>query len=257
MDDVRIQIVNYRTKAYLVTCLQSLFGSLDAEPIAYTVAVLDNASGDDLSDLPALFPHRALEVHHAHVNRGFGAGHNALACHGRARYLWLLNPDTQVPEPATLQRLVRRAAETGAQVIGPRLYTEGGRTQVWDHGELDGWLARCALASGNSYWRARHNTTPAAWVSGAALLIETAWFDRVGGFDEGFFLYKEEEELCWRLRAAGGRVVYEPGLAVFHHVGVVSRKSAHLYASTEYFLRKHFRHRIDYPLLRLLNRLLH
>jgi GT2 family glycosyltransferase len=257
MDDLRIQIVNYTTKAYLVECLHSLFSSLGAAEIACSVAILDNASGDDLTDLPLVFPGHTLELHHGEVNLGFGAGHNVLARLGDARYLWLLNPDTKVLEPGTPQRLMRRAAETGAHVIGPRLVNEQGATQQWDHGELDGWIARIALASGNSYWRDRRETARAAWVSGAAFLIEKAWFDKVGGFDEEFFLYKEEEDLCWRVRALGGTVLYDPTQSVFHHCGVVARKSEHLRKATDYFLKKHFRSRVGYVAFRLINALLH
>jgi len=255
--DIRIQIVNYRTKAFLVDCLRTLFRSLAATPIRYTVAILDNASGDDLADLACLFPEQRLEVHQGTHNIGFGAGQNFLARQGEATYLFLVNPDTQFLQPQTPQRLLQRALETGAQVIGPRLATPEGRAQKWDHGELEGWLARIALASGNSYWRERSHPVEAAWVSGAAFMIEKCWFERLGGFDEHFFLYKEEEELCWRLRALGGKVLYDPTLSVMHHCGVVARRSEHLRQSTDYFLQKHFHARPGYRAFRLLNALLH
>lgn len=255
--DIRIQVVNYRTKAFLVDCLRTLFGSIAATPIRYAVAILDNASGDDLTDLTGLFPHQPLEIHQGSHNIGFGAGHNFLARQGEASYLFLVNPDTQFLQPQTLQRLLQRALEAGVQVIGPRLATSEGGTQKWDHGELNGWLARIALASGNSYWRERSQPVEAAWVSGAAFLIEKTWFERLGGFDEQFFLYKEEEELCWRLRALGGKVLYDPTLSVMHHCGVVAKRSEHLWQSTDYFLQKHFHSRPGYRAFRLLNALLH
>jgi GT2 family glycosyltransferase len=257
MTEIRIQIVNYRTKAFLVDCLGTLFRSLAATPIRYTVAILDNASGDDLAELTQLFPEQRLELHQSARNLGFGAGHNFLASQGQANYLFLVNPDTQFLQPQTPQRLLRRALETGAQVIGPRLATREGATQKWDHGELEGWMARIALASGNSFWRKRNQPLAAAWVSGAAFMIESSWFERLGGFDEQFFLYKEEEELCWRLRALGGRVVYDPTLSVMHHCGVVAKRSEHLRKSTDYFLRKHFQSRTGYLVYRLLNALMH
>jgi len=255
--DIRIQIVNYKTKAFLVDCLRTLFRSLEATPLRYTVAILDNASGDDLTDLAHLFPEHALEIHQGLNNIGFGAGHNFLARQGEATYLFLVNPDTQFLQPQTPQRLLQRALETGVQVIGPRLSTSAGRTQKWDHSELEGWRARIALASGNSYWREHSRPVSAAWVSGAAFMIERSWFERLGGFDEQFFLYKEEEELCWRLRTLGGKVLYDPTLSVMHHCGVVARRSEHLRQSTDYFLQKHFHARLGYRAFRFLNALLH
>jgi len=257
MDDLRIQIVNYRTKTLLVDCLRTLCWSLGHAEIRFSVAILDNASGDDLSDLPPIFPDLHLEIHQGTTNVGYGAGHNFLAAQKDAGFLFLLNPDTRMLEPRTPQELMRRAEEYRAQVIGPRLVTPYGTTQPWDHGELDGLLARITLATGNSFWRARARAAPAAWVSGAAFMIEKRRFKDLRGFDERFFLYKEEEELCWRLRAAGGTVVYDPGVPVFHHGGVVARKSAHLRKSTDYFLQKHFRHRVGYTVFRLINALLH
>lgn len=257
VDDIRIQVVNYRTKAFLLECLRTLACSLGKTEIRYIVAILDNASGDDLSDLKSQFPELPLEVHESAQNLGFGAGHNFLARQAEARYLFLVNPDTQFLQPQIPQRLFRQALETGAQVIGPRLVTHKGRTQKWDHSECEGWLARIALATGNGYWRERNCPVEAAWVAGAACMIEKAWFERLGGFDEKFFLYKEDEELCWRLRALGGRVLYDPTLSVMHHGGVVARKSEHLRQSTDYFLQKHFHARPGYRAFRLLNALLH
>jgi GT2 family glycosyltransferase len=105
---------------------------------------------------------------------------------------------------------------------------------------LQGWKAWLTLNSGNSYWRERKEMVAAAWVSGAAFLIEKKWFDDLGGFDENFFLYKEEEERCWRLRDLGGKVVCDPTVSVFRHVGVVAKKAEHMRKSTDYFLHKHF-----------------
>lgn len=255
--DLRIQIVNYRTKSFLVECLRTLLPNLAATPIRYTVAILDNASGEDLSDLAGLFPEQRLDLYQGTRNVGFGAGHNFLASQGQATYLFLVNPDTLFLHMQTPQRLLRQALATGAQVIGPRLVTTEDATQRWDHGELDGWIARAALASGNSYWRERRDPAAVAWVSGAAFMIEKSWFDRLGGFDERFFLYKEDEELCLRLRLLGGKVVYDPTLSVMHHCGVVARRSEHMWNSTDYFLKKHFQARRGYLAFRLLNALLH
>ena len=257
--DLRIQIVNYRTKRFLVECLDTLAMGIRAMPETCSVAVLDNASGDDLRDLADRVPGLPLEIHYGKTNIGFGAGHNLLARHGSARFLLLLNPDTRLLRSETLRRLLRRARESEAQVVGLRLVSDDGHTHRWDHGELEGWLARLAARTGNSYWRDRAGSdpVPAAWVSGAVFLIDKTWFDDLGGFDEAFFLYKEEEELCLRLRQRGGRVLYDPSETVHHHVGAVAVKSEHLRASTDYFLEKHFSSRPGYALLKMINALLH
>lgn len=257
MIDIRIQVVNYKTKPFVQECLRSLEPTLSAGRLTYTLAVLDNASGDDLRDLGSVLPKHNVEIHHGTTNVGFGAGQNFLAQRGDARYLLLLNPDTRLMDVETLPRLVQRADAASAQVVGPRLVSADFHAQRWDHGELDGWMARTALRTGNSHWRTRTRPVSAAWIAGAACLVDKRWFDRLGGFDERFFLYKEDEDLCYRMRMAGGKVVYDPTISVFHHCGVVAKKSDHLRVSTDHFLEKHFKDRFGYSALRWINRLLH
>src|SRR4051812_10180471 len=191
--DLAVQIVNYRTKAHLGLCLRAVVGDLADTSLEHRVLVLDNASGDDLSDLAAGHPRVEFEV--AERNHGFGAGQNALAARHRARVLLLLNPDAIVA-PGTVAGLYALLSEPGVAAAGPRLVDADGRPHAWDHGELHGARARLAAAAGGSRARERHNRAPVAWVSGACAAISRAWFDLVGGFDPGFFLYKEEEDLC-------------------------------------------------------------
>ena len=190
--------------------------------------VLDNASGDDLSELAARHPE--VEFVAAERNLGFGAGHNLLAARHDAAALLILNPDTRFIEPRTVARLLRRWAATcsgrpAARVGGRR------RRDPRDHGELHGFRARVAQAAGSSHYRRRDAPADAAWVSGAACLVARRAFDAVGGFDPGFFLYKEEEDLFLRIRQAGGRVRYLPSVRVRHDGaadGVARRPHARL-----------------------------
>jgi N-acetylglucosaminyl-diphospho-decaprenol L-rhamnosyltransferase len=255
--DIRIQIVNYKTKEYLLVCLESLFKDLEDAKFSYQLVVLDNASGDDLSEISKRFPGKPIEIHQNSKNVGFGAGHNILAKNAQAKYLLFLNPDTKIIEPHSIERLLRRAQDSNAQVVGPRLITENGQAQRYDHGELAGFTAWVALNSGHAYWHERREVSNVAWTCGAVFLIEKTWFERLSGFDENFFLYKEEEELCWRLRAAGGIVVYDPTISFFHHGGVVARKTKYMRDSTSYFLKKHFQGKPSYFILALINHLMH
>ena len=161
--------------------------------------VLDNASGDDLSALAGRHPEVEFDV--AEQNLGFGAGHNALAARHDAAALLFLNPDTQFIEPRTVARLLE-ALGGDVQAVGPQLVSADGEVEPLDHGELHGFRARVAQAAGDSYYRQRDAPADAAWVSGAACLVARRAFDAVGGFDPGFFLYKEEEDLFLRIRRA-------------------------------------------------------
>lgn len=249
--DLAVQIVNYRTKAHLGPCLRAVLDDLRATPLRHCVHVLDNASGDDLSDLAAAHPE--VEFATAERNDGFGAGHNALAARHDARVLLLLNPDALVT-PGTAAGLYALLGEPGVAVAGPRLTGEDGRVHAWDHGELHGRRARLAAAAGHSHAQERHERSDVAWVSGACAAISRAWFDVVGGFDPGFFLYKEEEDLCLRMRRLGARVVYEPALRAVHHESVTGARSEHLAASVRRYRDKHVRTRAGRAVLPPLHR---
>jgi GT2 family glycosyltransferase len=109
--------------------------------------------------------------------------------------------------------------------------------------------ARVARAAGHSHARERHERADVAWISGACAVVSRRWFDAVGGFDEAFFLYKEEEDLFLRMRREGARVVYEPSVRVLHHVSAAGARGDHLEASVRRYRDKHVRSRVRRALL--------
>lgn len=240
MNELTVQIVNYRTKDYLQRCLDSLTAAFALAPIEHRILVLENASGEDLSDLAGVFGDR-VALHVSDFNRGFGGGQNYLAAQDDSELLCCVNPDTVVRQPDAVGRLMRLFADPAVVAAGPCLRDPSGAPQRWDHGELVGLRARIANGAGHAHWRPRRSRIDAAWVAGAFMMLRRERFVAVGGFDERFFLYKEDEDLCLRLRAAGGRVVYEPA-AVVEHVGsvVAKRDERHLQAANERFRAKHF-----------------
>lgn len=256
MNKIRVQFVNYKTKDYLLAALETLAVDLKEFSGDYSVAIVDNASGDDLADIRGRFPQfRNLETYQGEKNVGYAAGHNFLAKKGQAEYLLLLNTDIKFIEPETIKRLIAVLEGNQAVVAGPRLVNEKGKTQWWDHGEIKGWLATILVHIGRSYWRKRKKATEAAWVSGAVFLIDKKRFEELGGFDENFFLYKEEEDLCWRLREQGGKIIYDPIITVFHKNHVVAKKSEHMEKSFDYFLEKHLKGKFYYRILKFFNKI--
>jgi N-acetylglucosaminyl-diphospho-decaprenol L-rhamnosyltransferase len=244
--DVAVQVVNYRTRGHLEACLPAVLA--DLEGIDGRVFVLDNASGDDLGPLAASYP--GVEFETAERNLGFGAGHNRLVARHDARAVLVLNPDTLFVEPRTVARLLA-ALGGGVVAVGPQLVSAAGEVDIRDHGEVRGFRARLALAAGDSRYRRRDAPAEVAWVSGAACLLDRAAFDGVGGFDEGFFLFKEEEDLLLRMRRRGGRVLYLPTVRVQHDGGVVASRAEHMPTSVARFSAKHVRRsRLVVPLNR-------
>jgi GT2 family glycosyltransferase len=237
-----VQIVNYHTRSYLERCLATVAADLGQGGLGYEINLLDNASGEDLTDLAARNP--GCRAFQSATNLGFGGGNNLLATKTDAQYLLILNPDVEFLFPDTAQRLLR--ALTSAEDVtaaGPKLVGENGAPQAYDHARLHGIRAQIALRGGHSYWHETSTPQDVAWVSGAALMIEHAAFDAVGGFDENFFLYKEDEDLCLRLRRRGDRVRYQPAVVVLHHGSVVAKRPAELDRARRYFFEKNFPNR--------------
>jgi N-acetylglucosaminyl-diphospho-decaprenol L-rhamnosyltransferase len=239
--ELAIQIVNYRTRRYLERCVETVVSDLEGSGVRYEINLLDNASGEDLDDLARRWS--GCRAFTAPSNLGFGGGHNLLAAKTNAPYLLILNPDVELVRPNSIERLLTLAAgDARVAAVGPKLVLLDGRPQPYDHGRLYGLRAQVALQGGHSYWRATDVRQRVAWVSGAAMVLDRAAFAGVGGFDERLFLYKEDEDLCLRLREAGRLVIYEPAVTVCHHGGVVADSHRELTPATTYFFAKHYAH---------------
>ena len=240
--ELAVQAVNYRTRAYLERCVATVVSDLERSGIEFEINLLDNASGEDLSDFSRRFP--ACETFASTTNLGFGGGHNLLATKTEAPNLLILNPDVEFIAADTTRRLLD--ALTGAEAVkavGPKLINADGLAQAYDHGRLRGLRAQIALRGGHSYWRETGVRQEVAWVSGAVLMIKRGAWQAVGGFDDRLFLYKEEEDLCLRLRRAGGQVLYVPEVVVLHHGSVVADRDAEFSRSASYYAAKNFPNR--------------
>jgi N-acetylglucosaminyl-diphospho-decaprenol L-rhamnosyltransferase len=248
-----VQIVNYGTRTYLERCLATVAADLERSALDYEINLLENASGEALDDLAATFS--ACRAFTSDRNLGFGGGHNRLAAETDAPYLLILNPDVEFISPHTAKRLLAHLTEEEkVKVAGPKLVRPSGEAQPYDHGRLIGLRAQISWRGGHSYWRETDEAQDVAWVSGAALCVEHAAFAEVGGFDQNLFLYKEDEDLCLRIRARGGRVLYEPSILVRHEGSVVANRRESLETATAYFFEKHLLNRRWHRLLRAAHR---
>jgi len=197
--------------------------------------VVDNASSDGSAEAT-----RAAEpgvtVLRTGANLGFGTAANRGVEATDSDYVLIMNPDTVV-EPGTVKALSEALdRDPGLAVVGPRMENVDGTlypsvrrfpdvTVAFGHAFLG------LVWSGNPYTRSYRmldwdHDRPAAgvdWVSGACLIVRRRAFDLVAGFDEAYFMYVEDVDLCWRLGKAGWRVGYEPSGRVVHALGGSSR----------------------------------
>ena len=246
---VHAVVVAYRSAETLRGCVEPL-----AAMPGVSVTVVDNASPDESADVVADLD---VTVIRAPRNGGFSYGCNLGAADAAAPYLLFLNPDARIDADALtgLIDVLRANPDTG--LVGPRILD--------DDGSLSPSLRRFPrLRSTYAQALFLHRVWPLAswtdelirdetvyavagtaeWVSGACMLVRRDAYEQIGGFDERFFLYCEDTDLCLRLWNAGFAVRFEPS-AVVHHVGGASSGAGETQAiaarSRVLYARKHQR----------------
>jgi N-acetylglucosaminyl-diphospho-decaprenol L-rhamnosyltransferase len=236
MSVVTLVIVTFNTGALARACIEGAAADLGA--IEWDGVVVDNASSDgSVATLQGLARTRVIANAR---NVGFGAAVNQAVRGADAPLLWLLNPDCAV-EPgafAALRETLTRHLDCA--IAAPRLLNADGSVQASARGEPTAWtglFGRHSLLTRffPSSAAARRNlpaqglvdsgveSAEVDWVMGAAMLIRRDAFDRVGGFDERYFLYWEDADLCRRLRQIGLATRYVPGAIVGHPGGASAR----------------------------------
>jgi GT2 family glycosyltransferase len=204
-------VVHYRTQARLRECLAAL-ESQGAAPAE--IVVIDNSCGSDAATPPG--PHELWRLHQAAANLGFGAACNLGASLTHSDHLLFLNADLVLHEGA-LESL-REVAQVNPRtaVIGPRIYAADGEielsarsfpsmsTGVLGRSSLATRLSRRLMGPPRQVSSALGDqTTVVDWVSGACMLVRRPAFEEVGGFDEGYWMYWEDADLCRRLSDRG------------------------------------------------------
>jgi GT2 family glycosyltransferase len=238
-------ILNFNDRPHLGPCLDAV--AQHAAAIPHETIVVDNASTDDSVRVVAATRTGFTLLRNAE-NVGFARAMNRGAAASRGEFLAFLNTDV-VLRPGTMEALLAefdRNPSTGA--VGPALRTPGGGYQVSFGGrrtfgrELLQKL--CLNARQARALRKRRRRREVRWVSGAFLLVRRSAFEAARGFDEAFFLYFEDIDLCFRLREAGWDVVYLPAAEAEHEGGVTTAaqpwRSRYAYRKSQlYFYRQH------------------
>jgi GT2 family glycosyltransferase len=245
-------IVTFDSAREIGGCLQAL---RDTPPrLPHDILVVDNASTDDtLAVLARDWPDVRVLTNDA--NRGFGAATNRGIRETSGDRLLILNPDARVTAGAIDRLLAALDAEPAIAIAGPRLVDDAGRAEV-SYGRHIGPLAelgqklRVRAQEGRwpvvAAWIERQTQVARFpdWVSGACWVARRDVLVAVGLFDERFFLYTEDVDLCASVRAQGGLIRFSPEAQVVHARGS-SRATARSAAEQAYrrsqiaFYQKH------------------
>ena len=251
--ELSVIIVSYNAKTYLENCLHSLYEHTKLRPLE--VIVVDNASTDgSVAMLERRFPE--VKTISSLDNIGFSGANNRAMREATGEFYLLLNSDAVVTPGAvdTMLRIIREKPDVGT--LGPLLRNEDGSVQI-SYGrmiDLHTEAMQRFLTRGNTRGNAlvrrfieRRSKKEAYpdWVSGACMMLRAEAVKQVGLFDDRFFMYSEEVDLCERIRREGYRVFYTPEAEVVHVGGKSTEanpeKAAFEYRRSQlYFYSKHY-----------------
>jgi GT2 family glycosyltransferase len=239
--ELAVIVVSHDHERFLPRCLSSVLERRDG--VSLDLVVVDNGATGAARDLVEReFPQvRAI----ACENRGYGHANNLAAATTDARWLLFLNPDTEMLEGTPAELVASLEPEVG--IAGAR--------QLDDDDAVIPTMRRfpsVPAAFGDAFGLGRLSGRPGVlgerelrldryesefegdWTTGSFLLARREAFDAVGGFDESFFLYSEEVDLCLRVRRAGWTVVHSPVLTIRHHGNVDRPANPRLQAQLAY-----------------------
>lgn len=256
MKELSFIIVNYNVKEFLVNLISSINKSrvgIDSE-----IIVVDNCSDDGSQELIAFRYPDVIFIENGE-NLGFGRANNIGMERASGRYLVLINPDVLVRED-TFRLMLRFFEEhqdcglAGCKVLNPdgslQLACRRGFPGPWTSFTKITGLSRLfpksrLFARYNMTYLDENETCQVDAISGAFMMLKREVFSEVGGFDERFFMYGEDLDLCYRIKSAGYNVYYFHGTEIIHYKGESTKRSGidetkEFYQAMHLFVGKHF-----------------
>jgi GT2 family glycosyltransferase len=235
MTDISIIIVCYKGWVKLERCLQAL-DSISGKNFSFEVIVSDNnPDPEEIDPIRETFP-RFRFIHNP-VNGGFAYGSNAGAMNASGKYLLFLNPDTIASEEAIEKLLAAAQKDPLDKIISARQFNSKGKeTRVTGtfpgFSNLTGFMR--ALFPGKKYPAdSAGKVIWPDWVSGSVMLIRSETFRSLGGFDEDYWMYYEDVDICKRVRDSGGRIALITDAVIGHDHGGSTRINSFTAAATK------------------------
>ncbi len=249
--ELSIIILSYNTEALTQQTIESIYESTELGTDSFEIIVLDNASTDgSLGMLRKLSKSRSnLEIIESKENTGFSKGNNIASKQAKGTYFLFLNSDIIVQEKG-IDNLFRYLKEHDQTVhfAGGKLLNKDTSDQASCGPFYTLPVVFGALFLRGDYWGLTRYSPEEIkrvdWVSGACLLTKKEYFEKVGGFDEGIFMYMEEIDLLYRAKKLGYQTYFVPQ-ARFIHLGSASSGGKtypilQVYRGFLYFYKKHY-----------------
>ncbi len=254
--DISILTVSWNVRELLRQCLRSIRQQTAEGKRQVEIIIVDNASSDgSVEMLRNEFPDTRVVANSENI--GFTRGNNLALAMAHGRYLFLLNPDTQL-RPNALETLTAYMdAHPRIGIVGPQLYYADGSLQssrrrfptlataFLESTKLQQWFPQNRVLARYYMLDTRDDETQEVdWINGSAMFVRREAYDQVGGFDEGFFMYSEELDWCYRIKQAGWKIIYLPAAQVTHYEGksseqVIAQRDIYFHSSKIRFFRKY------------------
>ncbi len=256
MMDLSIIIVNYNVKEFLQNLLDSLHKA--AQNISHEIIIVDNASDDgSVEVIEERYP--AVKLIKNKKNIGFGKANNLALEHANGKYLLLINPDTIVTENP-FEKIIKFFDSTNdVGIVGCKVLNPDGTLQLPCRRGFPGpWTSFTKITGLSKLFPksklfARYHLTyldenktyEVDAISGAFMFIKRETYEKVGGFDQHFFMYGEDLDLCYRIQKAGFKVYYFHETEIIHYKGESTKRSRIdetkvFYNAMHFFVKKHF-----------------
>ena len=257
--DLSIIIVNYNVKEFL----QNLLHSIDkaAQNLTYEIIIVDNASDDGSVEYIKnnLLPRGRIQLIANNVNLGFGRANNIGMKNAKGKYFLLLNPDTLLSEDTLVNMVSFLEGNPTAGLAGCKILNPDGTLQLACRRSFPGpWTSFCKVTGLSSFFPnskifARYNLTyldenltyEVDAISGSFMMLRKEVYEKIGGFDEEFFMYGEDLDLCYRVQKSGYKIYYVHNTQIIHYKGESTKRSSIdetkiFYDAMHLFVKKHF-----------------
>lgn len=248
---ISILIVNYKTKNYLIELIPSI---IDMIPEEKEIIIVDNDSGDNLDDLAIL--DSSVNIIYSKKNTGFGSGINTASKKAKGEWLFILNPDTII-----LDNPIPYLSKINSKIVllGLNLVNQDDLIQAYQFGKFPTPISLMFNQS-KSLWDSNpKNEVYPDWIGGGAFIIKKEVFDEIGGFDEAYFMYYEDIDLCRKIKDNNLQIMWIPNVRIWHKEGgaehIKFKTKQRYYKSQRIYLSK-FHSKLWIPLFFILHQVL-
>lgn len=232
--DVSVIIVNYYSEQLIGSCVRSIHEKTSG--IHYEIILVNNGCGKESLEKLNSLKSDNVRIIDSEVNLGFGKANNLGASYAKGKYLFLLNPDTELLNNAVKILYDHMEAHPDTGVAGGNLYTQDGRANPsfcmnfdtlenekressWGTIILSKIYGKTNRKSLEIHFNDSGSPMEVAYIFGADMFMKKELFDSLCGFDPDFFMYAEEEELTRRIHDRGYRIISVPDAKIMHMEG--------------------------------------